>query len=102
MPLYARYIIRKGVVGIGVGTMTRVMASGKYVGEEMMLTDHIREHAASSMGYLDAFRLNRADVFAELDSGRFPLLQRNIRRRWLPRLVFQLNTRAVIRAIRRR
>ncbi len=55
--------------------MTRVIPSGKYVGEEMMLTDHIRENSASSMGYLDVFKLDRADVYAELDSGKFPLLQ---------------------------
>ena len=66
-----RFIIRRGIVG----QKCRIVSAGAYFGEDMLLTNHIRNYAATSLSYLDVFCLRREDLMEELNSGKFPRLQ---------------------------
>ena len=70
------YIIRRGVVG----TAGRVLGSGKYFGEAMILQSAVRLHDVRCLTFLDVYELNRADLDDTLQDGRFPRVYKAVRR----------------------
>ena len=62
------YIIRKGVVGCN----GRIMGSGNYFGEDMILQSAVRLHDVRCLTYLDVYVLLRSDLDDILELGDFP------------------------------
>ena len=63
-----RFFITQGIVG----RWGRVVAAGRYVGEDMIVRDYVRNYAVSTLSYVDAFRLERDAVFELLENDKFP------------------------------
>ena len=70
------YIIRKGVVG----SHGRIMGSGNYFGEDMILQSAVRLHDVRCLTYLDVYVLTKDDLEDVLELGHFPRIYKSVRR----------------------
>ena len=48
---------------------------GQYFGQEMLLTDFSKRHGVLSLTYLDAFRIDREDLFSLFERGQYPRMK---------------------------
>ena len=70
------YIIRRGVVG----SHGRIIGSGNYFGEDMILQSAIRLHDVRCLTYLDVYVLTKDDLEDVLELGQFPRIYKSVRR----------------------
>lgn len=70
------YILQKGVVA----KHGRIINSGQFFGEDMILKDYNRLYAVRSLTYADVFELTKADLTAILATGAFPGTKAAIRK----------------------
>ena len=63
-----RFFITQGIVG----RWGRVVTAGLYVGEDMIVTEYVRNYTVSTLSYVDAYRLERDALFELLENDKFP------------------------------
>ena len=80
------YIIRRGVVGAN----GRVMGSGKYFGEDMILRSSTRLFGVCCLTYLDVYTLAETDLREVLQDGQYPTIYKAMRRSVM-KLAFRQN-----------
>ena len=66
-----RYLLTSGIVGY----KGAIHDATKYVGEDMLLLNYVHDAAATTLSYIDAFRLAREDLMEELRFGKFPIME---------------------------
>ena len=69
--MVCRYVIRDGKAS----TNGKIMGRGQYFGHEMLLENFRRWHSVHSLTFLDAFRLEKADLAEMMRSGAFPRME---------------------------
>ena len=67
----AMFFIKSGLAG-RAGYLVK---SGRYFGDDMLLTDYTRPYCVRSLSFLDCFKLNRDGLMHVLDSGHFPAIK---------------------------
>ncbi len=60
--------MKKGIVG----RRGRIVGTGSYFGEDIILSNFIRNYSVMSLSYLDVYRLDREDLLNELRNDKFP------------------------------
>ena len=56
-------------------TNGKIMGRGQYFGHEMLLENFRRWHSVTSLTFLDAFRIEKADLVDMMASGAFPRME---------------------------
>ena len=88
------YIIRRGVVG----AHGRVLGSGAYFGDDVILRSSVRLWAVFCLTYVDVYALARDDLHDILGNGTFPTIFKSVRRA-IAKLAFRRNVLTFLRSI---
>jgi hypothetical protein len=65
-----RYLVKRGIVG----RKGYIVSTGGYFGEDMILTDYVRDYSVLTLSFLDVFRLDRDDLMEQIKNNKFPLI----------------------------
>jgi CRP-like cAMP-binding protein len=87
------YIIRRGIVG----AHGRVLGTGNFFGEDVILRSSTRLWPVYCLTYLDVYTLAREDLYEILADGQFPTIQKSVRRA-IMKLAFRRNVLTFLRS----
>ena len=88
------YIIRRGIVG----AHGRVLGTGNFFGEDVILRSSTRLWPVYCLTYLDVYTLAREDLSEILADGQFPTIQKSVRRA-IMKLAFRRNVLTFLNSI---
>jgi len=88
------YIIRRGIVG----AHGRVLGTGNFFGEDVILRSSTRLWPVYCLTYLDVYTLGREDLHDILADGQFPTIQKSVRRA-IMKLAFRRNVLTFLNSI---
>ena len=70
------FIIQRGLIA----RLGRILGGGKFVGEDIILDSSRRHYSAVSVTYVDCYILSKGSLRKILDTGKFPILKKQIRK----------------------